>query len=108
MLIDVSKSNPSVYIFGGSIIEQDINGKLYNTCLVVYNGQVIASYRKNHLYTINWDRILSVFNSDLELINSINSFFSKFIFLDLLFFSLLNIKSIKYSLFLDINFKLFF
>ena len=25
MLIDVSKSNPSVYIFGGSIIEQDIN-----------------------------------------------------------------------------------
>jgi len=53
MLIDVSKSNPSVYIFGGSIIEQDINGKLYNTCLVVYNGQVIALYRKNHLYTIN-------------------------------------------------------
>ena len=53
MLIETSKLKPKVYIFAGSIIEQDINGNLYNTCLVIYDGQVIASYRKNHLYKIN-------------------------------------------------------
>jgi len=53
MLIETSKFCKGVYIFGGSIIEQDINGNLYNTCIVTYNGEVIGSYRKNHLYTIN-------------------------------------------------------
>jgi omega-amidase len=53
MLIETSKLNLDVYIFGGSIIEQDVNGNLYNTCIVTYGGNVIASYRKNHLYTIN-------------------------------------------------------
>ena len=53
MLIDVSKLNPEVYIFGGSIIEEDADGKLYNTCIVTYRGQVLGLYRKNHLYKIN-------------------------------------------------------
>ena len=52
MLQKCSKENQEVYIFGGSIIEND-DGKLYNTCLVFYNGDLIAKYRKNNLYKIN-------------------------------------------------------
>ncbi|KAF5301208.1 hypothetical protein FQA39_LY10794 [Lamprigera yunnana] len=43
----------NVYIIGGSIPERD-DGKLYNTC-TVWNpqGQIIAKYRKMHLFDID-------------------------------------------------------
>lgn len=53
MLIEVSRNNPKTYIFGGSIIEEDKDGLLYNTCIVLYQGLVIGHYRKNNLYKIN-------------------------------------------------------
>ena len=53
MLVEVSRINPNIYIFGGSIIEEDKDGLLYNTCLVLYDGKVEGIYRKNNLYKIN-------------------------------------------------------
>jgi predicted amidohydrolase len=52
MLLDVSKTFKNVYIFGGTIIEEDERGNLYNTCLVFYDGELIGKYRKINLYKI--------------------------------------------------------
>lgn len=55
MLIDISKDYNDKYIFAGSIIEKS-KDKLYNTCLVLYNGNIINKYRKMNLYTINLNK----------------------------------------------------
>lgn len=52
MLQEVSKIFQNVYIFGGSIIEEDEKGNVYNTCLVFYDGKLIGKYRKINLYKI--------------------------------------------------------
>jgi len=55
MLMKCSKAFPEAYIVGGSIIEkvfEETNEKLYNTCLVFNQGEIIAKYRKNNLYKI--------------------------------------------------------
>lgn len=49
-LIEVSKKY-NMYIFA-SLIEKD-NDNLYNTCLVLYKGEIIDKYRKMNLYKIN-------------------------------------------------------
>ena len=56
MLIQASKMKLNTYIIGGTIIEKEIiDGKqyLYNTCLVLYNGEIVSKYRKINLYKIN-------------------------------------------------------
>ena len=52
MLKNASEENRNTYIFGGSIIEEDVHGNLYNTCLVFYNGILKGKYRKINLYKI--------------------------------------------------------
>ena len=43
-----------VYLVGGSLIEKDSSGKLYNTCLGFDpQGQMILKYRKLHLFKID-------------------------------------------------------
>ncbi len=49
---ELTKDKSDIYIFAGSIIEEE-NNKLYNTCFVYNNGNIIGSYRKNNLYKIN-------------------------------------------------------
>ena len=49
-----SAKDHRVYIVGGSIIENDPSGKLYNTCLVFDPyGRMILKYRKIHLFKID-------------------------------------------------------
>ena len=49
-----SAKDHRVYIVGGSIIEKDSSGKLYNTCGVFDpQGQMILKYRKIHLFKID-------------------------------------------------------
>lgn len=52
MLSKAAKEN-GVYLIGGSMSETE-NGKLYNTCLVYGpNGELLAKYRKLHLFDID-------------------------------------------------------
>lgn len=48
---ELTKDISDVYIFAGSIIEKE-EDKLYNTCFVYNNGNIIGNYRKNNLYKI--------------------------------------------------------
>ncbi|XP_055381147.1 omega-amidase NIT2-like [Condylostylus longicornis] len=46
-----------IYIIGGSVIEKDFNGKLYNTCTVWSpTGELIAKHRKIHLFHVEIDK----------------------------------------------------
>ena len=54
MLKSIAKEY-GVNIFGGSFVNK-VGDKLYNTCPVIdRNGNVIATYDKNHLYSYNGD-----------------------------------------------------
>ena len=53
-LLSKSAKDHRAYIVGGSIIESDPSGKLYNTCLVFDPyGRMILKYRKIHLFKID-------------------------------------------------------
>lgn len=53
-LLSKSAKDHRAYIVGGSIIEKDPSGKLYNTCLVFDPyGRMILKYRKIHLFKID-------------------------------------------------------
>ena len=50
-LMSKSAKDHRAYIVGGSIIEKDPSGKLYNTCPVFDpSGRMILKYRKIHLF----------------------------------------------------------
>lgn len=52
MLLSGLAEGYNTNIIGGSFIEQDFNGKLYNTTLVFNrSGAVIGQYRKNHIFS---------------------------------------------------------
>jgi omega-amidase len=46
---------PQTYIIGGSIPEIEDN-RIYNTCPIFLNGELINTYRKMHLYDINLEK----------------------------------------------------
>ena len=51
MLQEIAKKY-CVNIIGGSFIERDKMGKLFNTCPVVNRkGEVVCTYKKNHLFS---------------------------------------------------------
>ena len=55
-LSESAKKN-NIFLFAGSIPEQD-NDKIYNTCFVFDNrGTIIAKHRKIHLFDVNFDSI---------------------------------------------------
>lgn len=43
-----------IYLVGGTMPEQDLNGNIYNTCYVFdRNGRQIGKYRKTHLFDVD-------------------------------------------------------
>ena len=54
MLKKASEDYKDIYIFGGTIIEKE-NDKLYNTCFVFKNGELLDFYRKLNLYKIDME-----------------------------------------------------
>ncbi len=54
MLLSGLAESYNTNIIGGSFIEKTIDGKFYNTSVVVgRNGAVLGQYRKNHLFSHN-------------------------------------------------------
>ena len=52
-LEDLSNKYPNAYIVGGSIPEKN-NEKYFNTCTVWNSGNIVAIYRKIHLFDVNF------------------------------------------------------
>lgn len=53
MLVRKAKQR-KVWIVGGSVPERDINGALYNTCVILNpDGAIVGKHRKVHLFDIN-------------------------------------------------------
>jgi omega-amidase len=46
-LAEISKELPSIYVLGGTVLEED-NGKFYNTSTLWRNGSLIGKYRKRN------------------------------------------------------------
>jgi len=46
-LANISKELPSIYVLGGTVLEED-NGKFYNTSTLWRNGSLIGKYRKRN------------------------------------------------------------
>ena len=47
--VDLSRASPAAFVLGGTP-EHAADGRTYNTCVVVRGGQVVACYRKQHLF----------------------------------------------------------
>ncbi|GFO02820.1 omega-amidase nit2 [Plakobranchus ocellatus] len=63
-LSEAAKNN-CIYVVGGSIIEKD-GTKFYNTCAILGpNGEMIAKYKKIHLFDINMPGKLTFKESDI-------------------------------------------
>ncbi len=52
LLHTISTKYPKIYLIGGSIPVKE-NDKYYNTCTVWYNGNIVCTYKKIHLFDIS-------------------------------------------------------